>query len=57
MKKNSNEELKTKLFRPTKSGWENLSKEEMENILSFSDGYISFLNAVKTEREAAKYAE
>ena len=57
MEKNMNEELKTKLFRPTKSGWGNLSDDERDKIFNFSDGYISFLNAVKTEREAAGFAE
>ena len=57
MEKNTNEELKTKLFRPTKNGWENLSNDEMNEIFNFSDEYISFLNTVKTEREATKFSE
>ena len=35
-------------------GWKNLSKEEMDKIMSFSDSYIKFLNRSKTEREANK---
>ena len=42
-------ELKNKLFRNVKSGWENLSNDEMDKIFEFSNGYISFLNEVKTE--------
>jgi len=57
MEKNSNEELKNKLFRNVKSGWENLSNNEMGKIFEFSNGYISFLNEVKTEREAATFSE
>ena len=57
MEKNSNEELKNKLFRNVKSGWENLSNDEMDKIFEFSNGYISFLNEVKTEREAATFSE
>ena len=35
-------------------GWKNLTQEERKEIFSFNDGYINFLNNVKTEREANK---
>ena len=36
-------------------GWKNLSSKEKDEIFNFSDGYISFLNECKTERETSKY--
>ena len=36
-------------------GWKNLSSKERDEIFDFSDGYISFLNKCKTERETSKY--
>lgn len=36
-------------------GWKNLSSKEKDEIFNFSDGYISFLNKCKTERETSKY--
>ena len=36
-------------------GWKNLSSKEKDEIFDFSDGYISFLNECKTERETSKY--
>ena len=32
-------------------GWKNLSSKEKDEIFDFSDGYITFLNECKTERE------
>lgn len=45
-------ELKEKLFRPSKNGWEGL--KEKNKVFDFCDGYIRFLNKAKTERECAK---
>lgn len=45
------EELKKKLFNEKKNGWEDSDENTIQNIMSFSDGYINFLNKGKTERE------
>jgi aspartyl aminopeptidase len=37
------------------SGWLSLNKKEKKEVFSFNAEYISFLNTVKTEREAAEY--
>ena len=55
--KTKGEELKEKLFRKKKTGWEGISEIEKENIYKFSDEYIYFLNHCKTEREAACFAK
>ena len=44
-------ELKEKLFANRKSGWENLSDEELKNIFQFADEYMYYLNNSKTEKE------
>ena len=36
-------------------GWKNLSSEDKNNILDFSEGYLKFLNSAKTERLANSY--
>lgn len=36
-----------------KKGWESAGEEEKNRIMEFADQYIDFLNAAKTEREAA----
>ena len=36
--------LKEKLFDGKKSGWLNLSDEELKNIFQFADEYMYFLN-------------
>lgn len=46
------ENLKDKLFNNKEIGWKNLDTREKESIFSFCNGYISFLNKSKTEREA-----
>ena len=38
------------------SGWKKKSKEEIKEIFRFSEGYKTFLDEAKTEREAAKVA-
>ena len=55
--KTKGEELKEKLFRKKKSGWEKISDIEKENIFKFSDEYIYFLNHCKTEREATSFVK
>jgi len=57
MEKTKGEVLKKKLFDDKKSGWENLSSDKKEKIFDFSNQYISFLNACKTERECAGFFE
>lgn len=49
-------DLKEKLFYERKNGWENISKNQKEEILEFCKGYIQFLNDAKTEREVVKFA-
>ena len=34
--------------------WNKYSKEEFENVMKFSDGYIDFLSDSKTERACVK---
>ncbi len=55
------EELKQKLFKNKKTGWEGMSEEEKREIYNYAQGYMDFLNKGKTEREfvaeAKKVAE
>ena len=48
------EELKAKLFRNAKTGWEGITKEDKENIFEYCKQYMQFLNNSKTEREIVK---
>jgi len=50
-------ELKEKILKNKKSGWESASEEEKGKIFEFCDSYINFLNLVKTEREAVEYCK
>ena len=45
------DELKQKLFRNTKSGWENTTEEQRKDIEEVSKKYMDFLNKSKIERE------
>ncbi len=45
------EQLKEKLFKNDKTGWEGMDIEEKDVIYRFSQGYMDFLNRAKTERE------
>lgn len=45
------ENLKQKLFKNNKTGWEEVNKEERQQINDFSQKYMNFLNRAKTERE------
>ena len=49
--------LKDKLFNKKEIGWNIIDSQEKENIFSFSNNYIDFLNNVKTEREAIVFAK
>jgi aspartyl aminopeptidase len=39
------------------SGWKKKTREEIEQIFAFCDGYKEFLDRAKTEREAARFIE
>ena len=47
-------ELKEKLYKNNKSGWEKLSDEELKNIFKFADEYMYYLNLSKTEKEIVR---
>ncbi len=46
----------SELLRNGKNGWEVISQDERNDVFSFCDGYIRFLNAAKTERLAIREA-
>ncbi len=50
------ENLKERLFKPTKAGWEKANEREREAIFNLSKKYMNFLNVAKTEREFIKQA-
>ena len=50
-------DLKERLFVKKDCGWNDMSKEEMDTIFAYADGYINFLNKAKTEREAVETAK
>ncbi len=54
--KNAVKELKEKLFIDRKSAYTRLSDDQINEAYKFCEDYKSFLNASKTEREAARYA-
>ena len=47
-------ELKEKLYKNNKSGWEKLSDEELKNIFKFADEYMYYLNLSKTEKQIVR---
>ena len=51
MDKKEADDLKDKLFLNKKSGWETVTEEERNNIYTFSDEYMYYLNNSKTEKE------
>ena len=51
------ENLKEKLFRKTETGWEGITKEKKEEIFSYCNNYMEFLNKSKTEREIVASAK
>ena len=50
------DELKEKLLKNNKSGWENVDEEKRSKIEDVSSKYMNFLNKAKTEREFIKRA-
>ena len=51
------EELKEKLNKNKKTGWEEISEEEKSKVFEVSEKYMEFLNKSKTEREFIKNAK
>ena len=51
------EDLKNKLFRSKKTGWESIDDNRRNEINKFCDEYMYFLNNSKTEREIIKSAK
>ncbi len=51
------EELKEKLFSTKKSTWKDIGEAGEKEMMTFAEGYKDFLDAAKTEREAARYIE
>ena len=51
------ENLREKLFRKTETGWNGTNKKTKEQIFSYCNEYMSFLNNSKTEREIIKSAK
>ena len=47
----------SELLMNKKSGWEDISDKEKNDIFSFADQYMNFLNIAKTEREIVNEAE
>lgn len=50
-------ELKEKLFNQKKNAYLRMDDEEVKKMDEFCEGYKSFLNSCKTEREAVKFME
>ncbi len=46
--------MKDELFNKKICGWLSINENEKVKIFNFSEGYLNFLNSVKTEREAVK---
>lgn len=55
--KTPGEDLNDKLGYKRKSSWLNMSPSGKEEIFSFCQSYIDFLNLVKTERETVEWVE
>ena len=51
------EELKEKLFKQKKDGWETANTRTREEIFNLSQKYMNYLNVAKTEREFIKQAK
>lgn len=54
--KNGVKELKKSLFFTKKNAYQILKDDEIKKVNKFSEGYKSFLDASKTEREACEFA-
>jgi aspartyl aminopeptidase len=57
MSKKKLEELRKQLIRKPKLVWDSVGKGEKKKVLAFAERYKSFLNSVKTEREAVRTIE
>ncbi len=57
MKKNEKNSDPKKLVYTKKSGWDGITDKDLKSIMDFSEGYKSFLDEAKTEREAVRYIE
>ena len=51
------ENLKNKLFRSAKTGWEGIDEKKKKDIMQYCEKYMDFLNSSKTEREIVKSAK
>ncbi|MFO7736721.1 MAG: aminopeptidase [bacterium] len=54
-KKDEMKELKKKLMHDKKNAWKEITEAERKRIFKFSDGYKTFLNEAKTERESVSF--
>ena len=54
--KSQAKQLKEKLFMSKKGGMLKVSAEEVANADAFCEGYKTFLDNAKTERDAVKYS-
>ncbi len=57
MEETEGKKLKEKLFNKKEVGWNKLSKDEISNLMKFSDEYMYFLNNGKTERECTNFVK
>ena len=57
MGKANGKNLEEKLFLKNEVGFQKIDESKKEEIFSFCDDYITFLNKCKTEREGALFAE
>ena len=57
MEETEGKKLQEKLFNKKEVGWNNLSENEMNSLMKFSDEYMYFLNNGKTERECTSFAK
>ena len=49
--------MEEKLFNKKEAGWSKIDTHEKEEIYSYCNGYINFMNKSKTEREAVVTAK
>ena len=47
--------MESKLFYDKKTGWERMSKDELAAMQDYAEGYKTFLNEAKTERDAVAF--
>ncbi len=51
-----NSERREKLFFNKKNGWDVIPDDERKAVYSYAEGYMAWLNAVRTEREAVNHS-